>query len=174
MLLKLMNGLYGISLAENASNTQKFLSKVIRFLKYYTPEEFKPVRLKEELDTLGLVMELISFSSGNQYSLSLNISDRDLLNLYIPSGSLLLLMMEILESTKDAAAEAGGVLMKLYQEQEAVVIAIGDINSPDPEKIGLMADRFKKSFDLLADTSVFIESNCNSSGAAKIIIRPKL
>lgn len=174
LLLKLMNGLYGISLAENAVNTQSFLAKVIQFLKYYTSEESRLVRLKEELDILRLVVDLISASSGNQYSVSLDISDRELLNLYIPSKSLLMLVMEIFEGTKAAAAEAGCILMKVSQKEDAVMISIEDVCSSDLDKIQAMAEKVKKSFEILADSAVRVVSDCARPKAAGIVIKVKI
>lgn len=168
LLLKLVNGLYGISLVENALNTQMFLSKVIRFLKYYTSEEFKLVKLKEELDILSLMVELITTVSGNHYSVTMDVDDKELLDVYIPSKSLLLLMMEIFESTKDIKDEAEGVLMHVYQKDGAVAISIKDANTRELNRIRVMVDELKKSFAVFSDSIINMESDCSA-----IIIKAK-
>ncbi len=173
LLLKLMNGLYGISLAEDAVNTQQFLSKVILFLKYYTSEEIKPVRLKEEIDILRLVTELISISSGKQLSVIQDISDKELLNLYIPSKSLLVLVVEIFESMKDAAVEAGHISIKDNQTGDTVILSIEDAGVPDITKLQAVADELEKSFNLLTDSSVSVVSDGAGSKATNIVIKVK-
>lgn len=165
-----MNGLYGISLVENAVSTQEFLSKIILFLKYSTSEDIKLIRLKQELDIIRLFAELLSVSSGNKCSVSLDISDRELLNLYIPSKSLLTLLMELFASTKNAEGEAGCVI-QVNQKDEAAIISIENLYSSDLNKIQAMVDRLRKSFEVLPDSSVSLLLNPAKSEVSKIIIK---
>jgi len=170
ILLKLMNGLYGISLVENAINTQEFLAKIILFLKYSTSEDIKLIRLKQELDIIQLFAELLSASSGNKCSVSLDISDRELLNLYIPSKSLLTLLMELSASTKDAANEASCVV-HVNQKDEYAMISIENVYSSGQNKMQAMVDRLRKSFEVLPESSVSLVLDSAKSEVSKIIIK---
>lgn len=170
LLLKLMNGLYGISLAENAVNTQKFLSKIILFFKYYAAEDNKLIRLKEELDTLRLFIELMTVSSGNQRNISLNISDTEILNLYIPSNTLLLLIMSIFLNAGDTAAETKNVWVQISQKEEVIVISIENMILSDTNKLRATVEDLKKSFKLLSDSTVNLVLDYTQPEAAKIII----
>jgi LytS/YehU family sensor histidine kinase len=170
LLLKLMNGLYGISLAENAVNTQKQLSKIIQFLKYYLLEESKLVRLKEEYDIILLFVELMTASSGNIYSISLEISDNEILNIYVPSNSLLLLILGVLINTKDSTTETINVLIHVYQKENAVIISIENLCLTNLYRMQLMADEIKRSFEIFPNSSVSLVLGCEESDSVKIII----
>lgn len=170
LLLKLMNGLYGISFAENAVNTQKHLSKIIQFLKYYSLEESKLVRLKEEYDIIVLFVELMTATSGNKCSISLEINNSEMLNIYIPSNSLLVLIQEVLINAKDSAAEAISVLINVHQKEDVIIISIENLSLSDPYKMRKMVDGLKRSFEILPNSSANLVSGCNGADSAKIII----
>jgi len=157
LLLKLMNGLYGISLAENAINTQEFLSKIILFLKYYTSDGYKQVRLKDELAMISLFVEMMTTSTGNSNSITTNIQDNEVLNLYIPSKSLLLLAVDIFVIQKDVMGEQGSIFIEAYRVEQKVVISIVSNYLSNIVKVQQKVAEMKKTFEACYDPEVEIK-----------------
>ena len=165
-----MNGLYGISLAENAINTQEFLSKIILFLKYYTSDEFKLVRFKDELAVIRLFIEMMSTSTGNHNGITINVQDNEILNFYFPSKSLLLLIMDIFVLQKDAVDEQGCIFIEACRIEHKIVISIVSNNFSDICKIQQRIVEMKKAFEGCHGPEVEIVSGSREKDVLEIKI----
>ena len=167
MILKLMNGLYGISIEENAVKMQEFLSKTIQFFRYYT-SEYKLVRMKEELNTVQSLTELMTACSGIGHDITINAADSELLNLYIPSNSLVRFILECFLYASDD--EAANILMEVGQEEDTVLISIEKVVVSDMDRLRGMVNRLKESLKSMEGSSVHVVFISKKPVTAKIRI----
>ena len=152
-----MNGLYGISLADNAINTQESLSKIILFLKYYTSDEYRLVKLKDEFAMIGLFGEVMAAGTGNSYNITANIRDDESSNLYIPSKSLLLLALDMLVFQNVTAETKGNMIIDAHSEERSFFISFTGSYFSDTGKIRKRADSIEKAFESAYGPGIKVE-----------------
>lgn len=147
LLLKLMNGLYGVSLADNAVNTQALLSKIILFLKYYASDEYRLVKLKDELAMIGLFGEIMTAGTGNSHDITVSMQDNEAKNLNIPSKSLLSLALEMLVFQNKVTADRIEMTAEVCRIEQALVISFAGNLVSDADRIKKRAHEVQKAFE---------------------------
>lgn len=147
LLLKMMNRLYSISFSENAVQTQEYITKVISAIRYYTSEEKKLVRLKDEIESMRLFVETLAISTGNSLSVELRVEDQEALNVYIPARSLLFLARDVFVQ-EDVKAGNIAILVTSGENEVDVLLKLYSTGTMDrlASSIKDLEDRFKSSY----------------------------
>ena len=120
---------------------------------------------------IQLFIELMNLSSGNNWNITTEISDPELLRLCIPSKSLLLLVQNMLIYTEDPSGELRNLFVKISKEEDIAIISIDNVCPADLNKTKAILEELRKSFQSLWNTSVYLEEGNNEIRTGRIMIK---
>lgn len=162
LLIKLMNRIYSIAYLENAEKTQEFLERIICFFRYYTAEEDKLVRLKEELSYVKLFIDILSICTGKTIDFLIQSESAGIEDLYVPSRIFLLLTRDFLVSD---GIKAGSVTFKAHESEEGTFLILGaelgDLSSPATASIKEVQRIFQRVCNMKVD--IWVEEKTNGA-----------
>ena len=138
--LKYINAAYQISFAENAVNTQEYLSKLISFFRYYFNEQEKLVRLKEELKQVELFSEIHRLMSGKKINLVFDVQE-DVNNVYMSANSISRCIQDITINTNISEVINWCLEIKGFIEEHNafIIISMNYIRSGDALSSNILA-----------------------------------
>jgi Histidine kinase. len=157
-----MNRIYSIAYLENAEKTQEFLEKIICFFRYYTAEEEKLVRLKEELSYVKLFIDILSICTGKAIDFVIQSESFETADIYVPSRVFLLLTRDFLISD---SIKSGSVTFKAYESEEGTFLILrtelGELSSPATSSVKEVQRIFQKVCNVKID--MWVEEQVNGA-----------
>ena len=171
--LNFINGAYRIAFAENAVNSQDYLSKLISFFRYYFNEPDKVVRLKEELKQIELFSEINKLMSGRQIDLNIDVLE-EVKNIYLPVNSISRLIQDLTINTGEVEIENLSLGIKGFMKENNVfiLISMNYIQNSDTLKVYIsnLKDLLIKNLPDLADIGYAFDEDSNIEISIKILV----
>lgn len=169
--LNYINAAYRISFAENAVNTQEYLSKLISFFRYYFNEQDKLVRLKEELKQVELFSEIYRLINGKKINLVFDVQE-DVNNVYMSANSISRCIQDITINTNRSEEVNCDLEIKGFMEEHNafIIISMNYIRSGDTLNgyILTLKDVLGQNFPGLLDINYFFDADSKMEIRVKI------